>query len=79
VKRNIIYFFTTVAGGDEGGAGKPVPVEGRFRCEFSTPDKFGGGCGAGYSEAGQGGYAKTRPSPAPLPCLYISMYSNLVI
>ena len=54
-RKKRFIFFTIVAGGSWGGAGKPVLV-GR---EFSIPDGFGGG----------GEYAKNRPRLASLPCL----------
>jgi len=41
-KKCYFYSFTTVAGGGWGGAGKPVSIGGRFGCEFSMPDEFGG-------------------------------------
>ena len=47
--------------GVRAGLGNPSPLGGRFGCEFSISDGFGG----------KGGdiYAKTRPRPAPLLCL----------
>jgi len=59
----VSYYIGTALGG--GGAGKPVPVGGKFVCEFSIPDVFGCGGGDWYSEAGVGS-GMLKPVPARL-------------
>ena len=55
------------AGGDRGGFGRPVPIEGEVGCSIFTPISFGDGAGGGCMEAGVG-TEMLKPAPNPPRC-----------